>query len=79
LPVKLDSTSNGEFEPVPLSETIGRANADAAEQIALNANRRSGVLKGKKGDSAHGLLVRKWLESFYCGNGKTPAHRSLLL
>jgi len=57
-----------------LSETLERAKVDAVK----HANRLGGVLKGKKGDSAHGLLARKWLQSFDCGNGKAPARHSLL-
>jgi predicted TIM-barrel fold metal-dependent hydrolase len=42
LPVKIDSTSNGEFRPVPLTETVARANGVAAERIGEHA-RRVGV------------------------------------
>jgi len=42
LPIKLDSTSNGEFMPVPLGPEHLQANALAAEQAGLNA-RRLGV------------------------------------
>jgi uncharacterized protein len=42
LPIKVDPTSNGEFRPVPLTETVARANALAAERIGDHA-RRIGV------------------------------------
>ncbi|MDJ0983171.1 MAG: hypothetical protein QNI94_16215, partial [Kiloniellales bacterium] len=40
LPIKLDSTSNGEFEPVPLDAVTRRANALAQERADENARRR---------------------------------------
>ena len=49
LPVKLDSTSNGEFTPVPLAPEHHHANALAHDQAELNA-RRLGV-------SRRGFLV----------------------
>src|SRR5688572_21426366 len=39
LPIKLDSTSNGEFEPMPLSDVHHHANALAHEAAAENARR----------------------------------------
>lgn len=39
LPIKLDSTSNGEFEPVPLSRTNQAANYIAHEAATSNAKR----------------------------------------
>ena len=39
LPVKVDSTSNGEFRPVPLAEHVARANSEAERQIGENAKR----------------------------------------
>jgi uncharacterized protein len=39
LPIKLDSTSNGEFEPVPLSRANQAANHFAQEAATLNAKR----------------------------------------
>lgn len=39
LPIKLDSTSNGEFEPVPLSRTNQAANYFAHEAATTNAKR----------------------------------------
>ena len=39
LPIKLDTTSNGEFEPVPLSATNRAANALADEAASTNARR----------------------------------------
>ena len=44
LPIKVDPTSNGEFRPVPLTETVVRANALAAERIDEHA-RRVGVAR----------------------------------
>ncbi|UCH49305.1 MAG: amidohydrolase family protein [Betaproteobacteria bacterium] len=41
LPIKLDTTSNGEFVPVPLSAANRRANLLAHELASLNAKRRS--------------------------------------
>jgi predicted TIM-barrel fold metal-dependent hydrolase len=41
LPIKLDTTSNGEFVPVPLSEASRYANHLAHENASLNARRRS--------------------------------------
>ena len=41
LPIKIDSTSNGEFEPVPISRTNTRANHLALE--------RAGELAGPQG------------------------------
>ncbi len=40
LPVKLDATSNGEFEPIPLSERNRLANRSAQAQATVNAKRR---------------------------------------
>ena len=39
LPVKVDSTSNGEFRPVPLNEPVARANRDAERRIGEHARR----------------------------------------
>ena len=40
LPIKLDSTSNGEFTPIPLDATNGRANQLAQRSASENARRR---------------------------------------
>jgi predicted TIM-barrel fold metal-dependent hydrolase len=40
LPIKLDSTSNGEFMPIPLDATNGRANQLAQRSASENARRR---------------------------------------
>lgn len=40
LPIKLDTTSNGEFEPVPLTEVNRVANTMAREQATRSAKRR---------------------------------------
>ena len=40
LPIKLDSTSNGEFMPIPLDSTNGRANQLAQRSASENARRR---------------------------------------
>ncbi|MCW8195965.1 amidohydrolase family protein [Proteobacteria bacterium 005FR1] len=42
LPIKVDSTSNGEFEPIPLAPVNRHANAMALEAITQNA-KRSGM------------------------------------
>ena len=39
LPIKLDTTSNGEFEPVPLSAANHAANRRAHESASQNAKR----------------------------------------
>jgi hypothetical protein len=39
LPIKLDSTSNGEFVPIPLDDSLRRANAQAAERATAFARR----------------------------------------
>jgi predicted TIM-barrel fold metal-dependent hydrolase len=39
LPIKVDSTSNGEFEPIPLAPVNRQANATATESITRNAKR----------------------------------------
>ena len=39
LPIKLDSASNGEYAPVPVSGAVTRAKALAAERIATHARR----------------------------------------
>jgi len=39
LPVKVDSTSNGEFRPVPLAEHVARANSEAELRIGEHAKR----------------------------------------
>jgi hypothetical protein len=44
LPIKVDATSNGEFRPVPVGETVTRARALAAERIGEHA-RRTGVAR----------------------------------
>lgn len=41
LPIKLDSTSNGEFMPIPLSERENKAN-EFAHELAMDAARRTG-------------------------------------
>lgn len=41
LPIKLDSTSNGEFAPIPLSAANRHANYLAREQATLHARRRA--------------------------------------
>ena len=41
LPIKLDTTSNGEFAPVPLSEANRHANFLAHEAASVNAKKRS--------------------------------------
>jgi len=57
LPIKLDSTSNGEFEPVPLSPANRRANRLAHEAATANAKRL-------------GLARREFLKSA-CGAAST--------
>jgi len=42
LPIKIDSTSNGEFAPMPVSRAVRFANRLAAERITANA-RRAGM------------------------------------
>ena len=39
LPIKVDSTSNGEFRPVPLTATVARANALASARIGEHSRR----------------------------------------
>jgi hypothetical protein len=39
LPIKVDATSNGEFRPVPLTESVARANREAERRIGENAKR----------------------------------------
>ncbi|MEX0617915.1 MAG: amidohydrolase family protein [Pseudohongiellaceae bacterium] len=39
LPIKIDSTSNGEFEPIPVSKANQRANRLALESATVNARR----------------------------------------
>jgi predicted TIM-barrel fold metal-dependent hydrolase len=39
LPIKLDSTSNGEYAPMPIGSGLARARILAAERIAVNARR----------------------------------------
>ena len=39
LPIKVDSTSNGEFRPVTLTEPVARANREAGRLIGEHANR----------------------------------------
>src|SRR4029078_10957019 len=39
LPIKVDSTSNGEFRPVPLTRDVARANSEAERRIGENAKR----------------------------------------
>jgi hypothetical protein len=39
LPVKVDSTSNGEFRPVPLPDHVARANSEAEQRIGKHAER----------------------------------------
>jgi len=41
LPIKLDATSNGEFEPIALSHANRHANHLAQQQATLNAKRRA--------------------------------------
>jgi uncharacterized protein len=53
LPIKLDSTSNGEFVPIPLEAHLKRANALASEQ-AGDAARRLGMDRRRFLTSARG-------------------------
>ena len=39
LPIKVDSTSNGEFRPVPLAEHVARADREAERRIGEHAKR----------------------------------------
>jgi hypothetical protein len=39
VPIKIDSTSNGEFFPLPIGRTLARANQIAAHRITQNAGR----------------------------------------
>src|SRR5262249_21657513 len=39
LPIKVDSTSNGEFRPVSLTEPVSRANSEAERRIGDHAKR----------------------------------------
>ncbi len=57
LPIKIDPTSNGEFRPVPLTETVARANALAAKRLTEHAARV-------------GLARRAFLQSL-CGAATT--------
>ncbi len=57
LPIKIDPTSNGEFRPVPLPETVARANALAADRLTDHAVRL-------------GLARRAFLQSL-CGAATT--------
>ena len=41
LPIKLDTTTNGEFAPIPLAAVHRRARAEASEQATRNAARRA--------------------------------------
>ena len=47
LPIKLDSTSNGEFVPVPLDAANRRANRLAQRWASDNARRRGVVVPGR--------------------------------
>jgi hypothetical protein len=44
LPIKIDGTSNGEFRPIPVSDTVEKANRLAAARIDEHA-RRTGVAR----------------------------------
>lgn len=57
LPIKIDSTSNGEFRPIPVSETVAEAKRLAAERITAHAKRT-------------GLARRSFLQSL-CGAATT--------
>ncbi len=46
LPIKIDSTSNGEFRPVPVTRTVAQAKALAALRIADNAKRMGVARRG---------------------------------
>ncbi len=46
LPIKLDSTSNGEYVPVPVGSAVARAKALAAARIAANARRTGQSRRG---------------------------------
>jgi hypothetical protein len=54
LPVKVDSTSNGEFRPVPLTEHVARANKEAERRIGEHA-KRVGI--GRRAQPTSGLLM----------------------
>jgi uncharacterized protein len=46
LPVKIDSTSNGEFRPVPIPDDLAAANTLAAQRIEANAKRTATSRRG---------------------------------
>ena len=60
LPVKIDPTSNGEFRPVPLTETVARANALALERIGEHA-KRVGVARRTFLQSLCGTPLRAYI------------------
>ena len=69
LPVKLDATTNGEFEPIPLSRVHARANETAMREATrrLTRERMVGVIRRRAGraedrhrtpDAAQRLIAR---------------------
>jgi predicted TIM-barrel fold metal-dependent hydrolase len=68
LPVKVDSTSNGEFRPVPLAEHVARANTEAEQQIGANAKRvgfgRRAFLQSLCGAATTFLTLNKAFAAF---------------
>ena len=66
LPIKLDSTSNGEFVPVPLDATLRRANQLALEQ-ADHFARRLGMGRQSRcgvGAALGGAYFRRFPDDF---------------
>ena len=71
LPIKVDPTSNGEFRPVPRTETLARANALACERIGEHA-RRVGVGRRAFLQSLCGAATTLWtLNEALAGQGNT--------
>ena len=58
LPIKLDSTSNGEFVPIPLDAMNRRANRLAQEWASENASRR-GLGRRRGSESAPALKAHE--------------------
>ena len=77
LPVKLDSTSNGEFTPIPLEPVHHEANAMALAEATRNA-RRQGVSRREFMVSACGAATALLaMNAAYAAAGKRGGHFAL--
>jgi uncharacterized protein len=77
LPIKLDSTSNGEFEPVPLAPLHEHANRLAHDMAGVNARRRGLGRRGFLVSACGAASTLLAFNSAYAAVGKTGGYFQL--